>query len=177
MAENRRSFFASAASWLASLPLLSAWLARPAEASPLNPDGTPGRNVCVDYSSGGRSIGPAPGLWLSVKRDADHPFIPWKKVGEVGDDLAVIRWIPVTERLPEDVAGGWSKRVMLVMSDGGICFGHLIHVDPESRYRGEVIAEYGNPHWSVSDEGFSEKISAVTHWAELPALPATEGRL
>ena len=124
---------------LAGLPFVGAMFGT-AKADMKNPQSVP------------RSCYLQDGLWLAVKHDMDHPFIPWKKVGDIGDDVAVIRWISVTERLPTVDANSNYKEVL-------VCSG-------ENRVIEQTVIRH-------SDEGFYWCVPGVTHWAELPSPPTT----
>ena len=77
---------------------------------------------------------------------------------EIADNLitngvTVQEWIPVTERLPENIA----NRVLVVCE----------------RSNGVFYAHYEKPFW-INLETDKPFISTVTHWMPLPELPKGE---
>ncbi len=107
MADTRRSFFASTASWLASLPLLSAWLARPVEAS--------------DWEI----------------EDRTGPGERYESLADYHAHVRVIRWIPIEERLPirddksksDSIDGLQSRRVQIATDMGYVDIASLISTE------------------------------------------------
>jgi hypothetical protein len=66
----------------------------------------------------------------------------------------VPRWIPVSERLPEE------EQEVLVWNGGGQCL---------KPWQGHVLCEYRNGEWRESQE--SDLYPGITHWMPLPEPP------
>ena len=71
----------------------------------------------------------------------------------IDNGVTVQKWIPVTERLPENIA----NRVLVVCE----------------RSNGVFYAHYEKPFW-INLETDKPFISTVTHWMPLPELPKGE---
>ena len=71
----------------------------------------------------------------------------------ISNGITVQEWIPVTERLPENIA----NRVLVVCE----------------RSNGVFYAHYEKPFW-INLETDKPFISTVTHWMSLPQLPKGE---
>ena len=82
---------------------------------------------------------------LSAERNANYAD-SWKMAFEIERDAH--RWIPVTERLPED------RKMVLAAVDGVVC-----------------VAFYGNYMW---EEVGTYSILYPTHWMPLPQPPKGE---
>ncbi len=157
MNPTRRSFFASMASWMASLPVLSAWMARPVDAS--SAVSAP-RNYWRESASFWASCAISHGEIINrIAKVAKFELDcsdglgcgPADAMAQMIEQGGFIRWIPVTERLP----------------------------DKPQRYL--VYADFGNSHSHISllyfsywGDGSGPSFGAgqvVTHWAEMPSPP------
>lgn len=141
MNPDRRSFFQSAFAWLGSLPLLSAWMLRPAQASHFGIDlAAPGTESTTHSYS------------LSAET-----FVP------PGESFA--NWISVNERLPEvneddsRTSCSYSCRVLTASKDGTVDFSRLTNLTSNRWWK------CGMPNYIEYCR------NDVTHWAELPAAP------
>lgn len=68
-----------------------------------------------------------------------------------GEIEKLSRWIPVSERLPEEDKGGWSKLVIVLLNNESVS---------------KAYYSYNSNFWTF-DNGI------ITHWMDMPALPTT----
>lgn len=142
---NRRGFLGL----LAHLPLVGAWLARPKEWAPTHSGEIP------------IPVPPKDGLWLA-ECNSDGPVggIVLKAHLEA-NGISLIRWIPVTERLPQ--IRPWDTNIFgIVGQSKPVLVSGSLGVMSATRFQ----YDSGNFDWG------SASLDDVTHWAELPAPPA-----
>lgn len=130
---TRRSFLSSFGSWAASLPILSAWLARPVEAAEE-----------ASYQRMKRLLEPTP---TDIQEAREAAFM-----------IRTIRWVPVSERLPELTEKFGSS---LLSEKVLMCAGETVII-------GRLSERNGGRSWIY---GLGYGLHGVTHWAELPAPP------
>ncbi len=189
MNQSRRSFFSA----LSALPLVG-WMFGRAEADtscnacpPITQSEiqmTENRNY---YRGLVTQIGELFGVESRISDDGSvQDDVLCAKVPELVQRYA-IRWIPVTERLPEldrmaygDGRYGWSREV-LVLCKGVRQIGTESGSDPYGppmdavgfghRWREGAT---GIIHWVAACADNAHQYRDVTHWAELPAPPETQ---
>jgi hypothetical protein len=111
MAESRRSFLESLTAYLASLPLLSAWLSLPAITC-----------VKLDDDSEG---------------DVRFPTQMAQQLADVRKCIAlerIIRWIPVTAGPPQ----AQPERRLLIVAGGEVLWANSIYLDDPRELFGEI---------------------------------------
>ena len=86
-------------------------------------------------------------------------------------DVRPVKWIPVTERLPDtmkdkSVYSGWSAEI--APSDDVLCY-----LGSEKR---QTVAWYSHIYseWTTVDENTVYKYGEITHWMPLPEPPKEE---
>lgn len=81
------------------------------------------------------------------------------------DAVEVVRWTPVTERLPEE-----NGNYIVTACDEGCSYGEGIWYDTVV-----VVAEYYNGSWTWDENGTEYDLCGiVTHWMPLPQPPKGE---
>lgn len=161
MTDPTRRTFLSALAYLPGLSTLSAWLARPAEAiATAKPDYL--HQAARFWSASAVELGAVINRIAKVAKfelDCSDGLGcgPAHAMATMIEQGAFIRWIPVTERLPEMEI---RSRGILICSRGDVFAGQFINYDT-----GPVFED-------IYQRRF--KIGNVTHWAELPSPPNTE---
>jgi hypothetical protein len=91
-----------------------------------------------------------------------------KQAADAIEELSKLRWIPVTERMPDTMEdksaySGWSAEI--APSDDVLCY-----LGSEKR---QTVAWYSHTfeEWTTVDENTVYKYGEVTHWMPLPEPP------
>lgn len=155
MAESRRTFLESIGAYLASLPFAGC-LAVPALS--LEEQWANGADIPCPESL----CPPKPGDWLS---HSDGRLIaPLEHMASNG--LGIIRWIPVTERVPDapqshPYPNGLRvdiTREVIVSNENGVC---------SARLWKHFAGDWNENSWLCDNKGKN-----TTHWAEMPSGPS-----
>ena len=98
--------------------------------------------------------------------------IAYKNGYEAGKRDA-LKWIPVTERLPElfDKDQDWSKTVLFRTTQGYIFSGYRHIGIPQKSFYDD---DWTPPYWLNESENESFEDDEVTHWMPLPEPPKGE---
>ena len=108
---------------------------------------------------------------LLAEYDRAHIGEPGKARKLIEDAPAAVRWIPVEERLPEDVYGKDREKILVLVRTKS---GNVSQCARCADYDCKTDATLSRVAWIKNGQFYWSKGKKVTHWMPLPEAPKGE---